>query len=296
MNILTQVGKFVDRFQEKQTMTWASSLAFYTALSLAPLLVLFLIVSSQLSSELQETFLSEIKSLMGGEAATAISLIIQNAKSRPDLTSFSGIISIATLLLSASLIFGELRAALNSIFNETVVPEPMSFIKASLLFLKARIFQMGLVLGFLFIIIVSLVASTVISSAIGHQTNTIGFIANVCASMAIYVFLFSVLFHYLPNKKLPWKRSVQGGFITAALFIVGKELIGLYLGQSAISSSYGAAGSLVMLLAWVYYSALIIFIGAHISYMLHAHECFPAGGKDCDKPFVPTSNKMSPVS
>jgi len=272
LKIKTAIGNFVDRFQQKQTMTWASSLAFYTALSLAPLLVLFLIVSSQLSSDLQKNFLSQIHSLMGSEAATAVELIVQNAQAHPNLMSVSGLASLATLLLSASLIFGELRAALDSIFDEVPAAEPTTFLKSVGLFIKARVFQMGLVLGFLFIVIVSLMASTLISSTLGQTSNTFGVILNICASGAIYVFLFSVLFHYLPDKRLPWKRSVQGGLITAVLFLVGKELIGLYLGQSALSSSYGAAGSLVVLLAWVYYSALIIFVGAHISFMLHAKE------------------------
>lgn len=272
MKFQTSFNQFVDRFQNKQTTTWASSLAFYTALSLAPLLVLFLVVSSQLSPGLQEIFLQEVHSLMGPVAATTIVMIMQNAKDRPDLMSFSGLISVATLLLSASLIFGELRSALNSIFDNDVPAEDVPFGRATWLFIKARVLQMGLVLGFLFIIIVSLVASTIISSTFAGVTGALSTVFNMIASMIIYVFLFSILFHYLPEKKLPWKRSIQGGLITSALFLVGKELIGLYLGQSAISSSYGAAGSLVVLLAWVYYSALIIFIGAHISFMLHSEE------------------------
>ncbi|MBC7464653.1 MAG: YihY/virulence factor BrkB family protein [Bdellovibrio sp.] len=272
MELRKNLAIFIDRFTEKHTTTWASSLAFYTALSLAPLLVLFLIVSSQLSPDLQNNFLSEVNSLMGSEAATTMTLILQNAKSRPDLTSFSGLISLATLLLSASLIFGELRAALNSIFHVETVVSDATFLKATWLFIKARIFQMGLVLGFLFIIIVSLVASTIISSTVGGSTDAVGVVINILASAGIYIFLFSVLFHFIPEKRLPWKRSVQGSIITAFLFIIGKELISIYLGHSAISSSYGAAGSLVVLLAWVYYSAMIIFVGAHISYMLHSKD------------------------
>jgi membrane protein len=209
---------------------------------------------------------------MGSEAASTIVLILQNAKSRPDLMSFSGLISIATLLLSASLIFGELRAALNTIFEKEAPSEDLSFKQATWCFLRARFLQMGLVLGFLFIVIVSLVASTVISTTIKYAPNSFGVVVNILTSAGIYIFLFSILFHFLPEKRLPWKRSVQGGILTSFLFIIGKELIGLYLGHSALSSSYGAAGSLVVLLAWVYYSALIIFVGAHLSYVLHQIE------------------------
>lgn len=271
MNFKDNVKYLSDRFQKKFTTTWASSLAFYTSLSLAPLLILFLIVTSQLNPQLQQLFINQINLLMGENAATAIVAILESAKSRPDLISFSGFISLATLLFSASLIFGELRAALNLIFENPVTQDEFSFWQTTWFFFKARFFQMGLVLGFLFIIIVSLIVSTFISSTFTGAT-ALDAVVNISASYLIYIFLFSILFHYVPQTCLPWKRSIQGGAITSFLFIIGKELIGIYLGNSAFSSSYGAAGSLVVLLVWVYYSAIIIFVGAHISFMLHEKE------------------------
>lgn len=271
MKFKTLFLTFVDRFVEKKTTTWAASLAYYTALSLAPLLMLFLLLSSQFSYDLKKSFLSEVHALMGNEAAMGIELIIQNAKSRPDLMSTSGIIGILTLLVSASLIFGELRSALNFIFDVDVDINDYPFLKSFWIFLKVRFFHMGLVLGFLFIMIVSLMVSTLISATLTQQDTPLSAVMNVVMSAALYIILFSVLFHYLPEKRTSWKRSFQGGAITALLFVIGKEVIGFYLGHGAISSTYGAAGSILVLLAWVYYSALIIFVGAHISFILHSH-------------------------
>lgn len=190
---------------------------------------------------------------------------------RPDLMSLSGIIGILTLLISASLIFGELRSALNFIFDVEEDKNDYHFLESFWLFLKVRVFHMGLVLGFLFIMIVSLIISTIISATLTQQGTPLSTTMNVAASAALYIILFSVLFHYLPEKRTSWKRSFQGGAITALLFVIGKEVIGFYLGHGAISSTYGAAGSILVLLAWVYYTALIIFVGAHISFILHSH-------------------------
>ena len=263
---------FGNRFHEKKTTTWAASLAYYTALSLAPLLMLFLLISSQFSYDLKKNFLSQIHSLMGNEAASAIESVIQNAKARPDLMSISGIVGVLTLLLSSSLIFGELRSALNVIFDVEIKDEDHPILHRTWLFVKVRIFQMGLVLGFLFIMIVSLVISTVITSTVTIAGSPVMTAINILTSAVLYIMLFAILFHFLPEARPSWRRSFQGGAITAFLFVVGKELIGLYLGHSAISSSYGAAGSFLVLLAWVYYTTLIIFVGAHVSFVLHSQR------------------------
>lgn len=272
MSILNNWNKFVDRFQQKQTTTWAASLAFYTALSLAPLLMLFLIVSSQLGADLQNVFLNQIDNLMGSQASDAVAAIIASSQSRPDLMSVSGTVSILILLLSASLIFGELRTALNVIFDKPEVTENFTFLHSTWLFFKVRVLQMGLVLGFLFIMIVSLVISTAISASLTRNESLLGATLNIIFSGALYQFLFTILFHFLPEERVSWRRSFYGGAISAALFVIGKEFIGIYLGRSALSSSYGAAGSILVLLGWVYYSAIIIFVGAHASFLLHARK------------------------
>ncbi|MBC7420256.1 MAG: YihY/virulence factor BrkB family protein [Bdellovibrio sp.] len=264
MKFKSFIDVFVERFLSTNTTTWAASLAFYTSLSLAPLLILFVTFSSRLSPDLQNTFVSEATYMMGPQAASTVEMIIMNAKSRSDLSSISGMVGMATLLLSASFIFGELRSALNQIFEVKNLPKQLTtFLSATQAFIKVYIFQMGFAFAFLFIMIVSLVISTALSAILYSDDAAFKAFINIAISILFYSALFTLLFHFVPSERLTWRRSWQAGLMTSLLFVGGKELIGLYLGNSGISTSYGAAGSLVVLLAWVYYSALIIFIGAH---------------------------------
>lgn len=256
------------RFDLEQTSTFAASLSYYTALSLAPLLIIFISVSSAFSVNLLENFISQVHGLIGPDAATAFELVMQNAKERPDLASASGIFGIVTLLFSASLIFGELKTALNHILfkNADIVPEMTNW-QIFFHFLKSRILHIGFALSFIFLMVVSLTISSLISATFSSYQEFYR-ILNIGVSFLFYVGIFSLLFRYLPDRKIFWRNSFHGGIITALLFVLGKELIGLYIGNSAVGSAYGAAGSIIVLLVWVYYSSLITFIGAHVSALL----------------------------
>lgn len=269
MTVGNFLWNFGERFNRDRTTTLAASVAFYTALSLAPLLMLFVTISSQFSDQLQTTFVDQIRALIGSDAAQGIELIISNAKSRPDLSSLAGIFSVITLIVSASLIFGEMRAALNQIFEIKTTENPDETLFQTVVeILKARIFHIGLALSFIFILVVSLIVSSVISSSLMTEKNIWASIVNIFISAISYIGLFSLLFRYLPDRRLSWKKSLRGALLTSVLFVIGKEAIGVYLGNSALSSSYGAAGSVVLLLVWVYYSALITFIGAQVSSLI----------------------------
>lgn len=262
---------FIDRFVDCNTMTWAASVAFYTALSLAPLLIIFLAIVASMGVELQVEFLQEAQNLLGPLAAQAIEGIIANAQDRVDLLSWAGFFGGATLMLSGSLIFGELRAALSVILGIEKEVEEVGVFKAVLKYLKSRILQMGLAFAFLFVMVVSLMISTIISSYFRIESlpfETLTMLLNIGVSLLVYVMIFTNLFHFLPMPHLPWKTSLCAGFFTSILFVIGKELVGLYLGNSVLGSAYGAAGSIVVLLAWVYYTAVIIFTGAHLAYVL----------------------------
>lgn len=268
MSVITFFQLLSSRISESKTTTWAASLAFYMAMSLAPLLILFLTLSSLLSQDLQSAFEQQVNQLMGPVAAEGISTVINSAKDRPDLMSISGLVGTVTLVLSAGLIFGQLREALNEIFEKSSTPDKEGVWHAIWSFVKAALIKMGLVFGFLIAMIGSLIASTLISAYIHTDQAMMAASLNIIISFLFYILLFTGLFHYVPNGKLPWREAFQGGAVTAVLFLFGKELIGLYLGQGALSSSYGAAGSVVALLAWVYYSAMIIFVGAHVSFLM----------------------------
>lgn len=263
---------FFARFVKDQTTTYAASVAFYTALSLAPLLILFVTITSKMTTGFQESFEFQVQQLVGIDAAKAVSLIITNAKDRPDLASLSGLFGTLTLLLSASLIFGELREAMNRIF-QTPMPDTSNetFMEVVLHLIRDRVLQVGLALSFVFIMIVSLIFSSVLSAAF-KSDQSLWKIINIAASFFFYAGVFGLVFRYLPNGRTRWKESLLGGLLTAFLFVVGKELIGLYLGKSALGSAYGAAGSVIVLLVWVYYSAMITFIGAHVSALLLSIE------------------------
>jgi membrane protein len=268
MRVRNFLKSLFTRFDMKQTSTFAASLSYYTTLSLAPLLIIFVSVSSRLSGNLLKNFISQVNGLIGPDAATAFELVVQNAKERPDLASASGLFGVLTLLFSASLIFGELKSALNHILSKTpLVLNEVSSLEMIKQFIKSRILHIGFALSFIFIMVVSLTISSVISATFSSYQG-IYRVINIGVSFLFYVAIFSLLFRYLPDQKIYWRNSIHGGLITALLFVFGKELIGLYIGNSAIGSAYGAAGSIIVLLVWVYYSSLITFVGAHVSALL----------------------------
>lgn len=268
MKFVTFMKSLFARFVRDQTTTYAASVAFYTSLSLAPILILFITLTSTMSPGFQDAFQYQVLALVGPDAAEAVRLIISNAKERPDLASWSGVVGILTLLLSASLIFGELREAMNRIFQTyTPAKDDETFFDFAKTFIRDRLFHIGMALSFVFIMIVSLIFSSLLAATFQTDT-TLWKVVNILASFIFYVLMFALVFRYLPNCRTRWKASLRGGFLTAFLFVVGKELIGLYLGKSALGSAYGAAGSIIVLLVWVYYSALITFVGAHVSAML----------------------------
>lgn len=270
---LSFVEKFFDKFTADDTTTLAASLAFYTALSMAPLLILFITIATQFSPGLQVSFQEQVRSLVGSDAAVAIEMVINSAKERPDLTSLASVLGVLTLLLSASLIFGELRSALNRIFEcRKPEEETVGLTHLAWRFAKQHIFHIGLALSFIFILIVSLVISSLLASSLGKPTSGIKVVMDITVSVLFYIGMFTMMFRYLPDHRLSWSRAFRGGAITALLFVVGKQLIGVYLGNSAVGSSYGAAGSVVVLLVWVYYSAIITFMGAQVSSLLTSRK------------------------
>ena len=227
---------------------------------------MFVTFAAKISEDLQRDFVEQVQNLVGANAAVAVQTVITGAKTRPDLTSIAGAFGVLTLLISASLFFGELRTALNRIFE--VAPRPRRFSGIGGIawtVLTDQILHITFALMFIFAVIVSLLVSSFISAAIDDEIRAIALLLNVIVSSVFYVALFTCTFRYLPDRHQPWKRALRGGAFTSVLFVLGKELIGIYLGKSALGSAYGAAGSVVVLLAWVYYSTLITFIGAQLS-------------------------------
>ena len=255
-----KIKLFFELFSKHNLLTLSAALAFYTALSLAPLLLCVIAVLGLLGWDSHEQFLGQVRSVLGPEVSTMIQTIITGAKERPDLTKTSGIIGLVALLFSASGVFAQLQSSINLIW----MSEGQALKSGFGFWLKRRLLSMGMVLTLGFLAIVSLGVSTALAFLF-NESGMLWQAVNLVATFGIFCLLFAILFKYLPDARLPWRSAWTSGIITSILFTLGKHAIGLYIGRSAVGSAYGAAGSLLVFLVWVYYSSLIVFIGAEMS-------------------------------
>ena len=286
------VEKLISRFQKCNTLTWSSSLAYYTALSMAPLIILLLSVTAVLGNEFLVLFKSQVFSLFGEEAFKSVDFVIINAKLNADLASLSGVLGLFALLISASLVFGELKSALDVIFKVTPYSKNQSFVKDVWDFIRLRLINMGIVFGFIFLMIVSLIISTALNAiqylqVFYFSTFEWATVINLVVSVLIYFAIFVLLYRFVPSRRIGWKISAISAAVSSVFFVIGKEVISLYLGQTALGSAYGAAGSIVVMLAWVYYSSLIVFMGAHVGYLYQ----FFSGIKSLDSGGAKNTNR-----
>lgn len=267
VSIWTLIKESYKQWSEDKASRLAASLSFYTMLSISPLLVLTVAVAGFVfgTSTAQQQLLDQIRNLVGEQGAQAAQNMLENA-AQPNVASVAGIIGLATLLWGASNVFNQLYESMNMIWN--VEPKPGQGIVANLM-KRGLAFSMVLAIGFL--LLVSLVVSAVLA-AMGAYFSTllpggdlIWQAVNFLVSLGIITLLFALLYKYLPDVRIAWRDIWLGAFVTALLFVIGKELLSFYLGRQSFGSTYGAAGSLVVLLVWVYYSAQIFFFGAEFT-------------------------------
>lgn len=244
----------------------AAALAFYTILSAAPLLVIVLAIAGlvfQESQQVQTMLANQLSNLIGEEGGEAIQTMIAHA-SRPDSSVTAMIIGAIVLLVGASGVFAELQDSLNTIWE--VAPKPG---RGILMTIRDRFLSLVMVFGSGFLLLVTLVISTVLAALTRfaglEKIGVVGQIINFCVSFGVITLLFAMLYKYLPDVKIAWRDVWIGALVTAFLFTFGKWLIGLYLGQASVGSAYGTAGSLVVFVVWVYYSAQILFLGAEFT-------------------------------
>ncbi len=254
------LSDFIDNCMKHDVLTLAAALAFYTTLSLAPLLLLMISVLGFFGPDSAHQLMVQVDSLMGPQAAEAVKMIVENAANKPLTASAAGIIGIIAIVFSASGVFSQLQSSLNIIWDSSQVKPGGGF----QLFLKNRIFSVGIVVVFIFLAVVSLSVNLFLSMIL-PATENIWKWMDALISLGVFSYLFALVFRYLPDRHTPWKEALVGGALTSILFSFGKFLIGVYLGSSAIGSAYGAAGSLIVLLTWVYYSSIIIFVGAEFT-------------------------------
>lgn len=243
-------------FMRDQVLTLSASLSFYTLLSFAPLIVLSVWAASTLGENAQQAFMEQIEAMAGANAREAATTVIESAEESPSLGSIAGLMGVGVLLLGATTVFAQLQSSLNTIWAIEVKRG-----HAIWSWIRQRILSIGVIAAVGFVLIVSLVVSAAIGMFL-PQTGAAWEVLNQALSMAILAGLFMLLFRYLPDARLAWPHAVRGGLVTAFLFTVGKVLIGLYLANGSIGGAYGAAGSIVLLLVWVYYSSAIFFFGA----------------------------------
>ncbi len=252
----------VTGFFDHAALTLAASIAYYTALSLAPLLILGLWLSASISPLAQTELVNQVNTLVGPAAGDAIKLVIDNASSKPSFGSFAGIVSLLLMLFSASAVFSQLQTALNVIWGvqELADPKPSLFLR---LWVRRRLLAIGIIAAFVFVFIVSLVMNTTLAVLL-PQGESIWKVVNEGIGLIVFTLLFAALFRYLPDHRTAWRDIGVGALVTAALFSVGKYAISMYLAQSTLAGAYGPAGSMALLLVWVFYSAVIFLFGAEL--------------------------------
>lgn len=262
--ILKQTGK---EWLDDSASQLAASLAYYTVFSIAPLLIIAIAIAGAIFGEeaARGEIVAQLQGLIGQEGAKSVQTAIENAD-RPEVSSFASIISIVILLFGASGVFAQLQNALNAIWNVKTKPEA-----GIINIIRKRFLSFSAVLGIGFLLLVSLLASALLSGLSNYMSNAlpgmdiIWQVVNLVVSFGVITFLFALMFKYFPDVEIEWRDVWIGAVITTVLFTLGKFALGYYLGNSSFSSTYGAAGSLVVLLAWVYYSAQIMFFGAEFT-------------------------------
>jgi membrane protein len=261
----------------------AAALAYYTVFSLAPLLIIVIAIAGTVFGEqaAKGELVAQIQGLIGKDGAELIQTAIENASQLdPSQGPIPTLINISLLLSGATVIFGQLQTSLNKIWN--VEPKPGNGI---IDFLRQRLLSFSMVLIIAFLLLVSLVISTLLVIFGNYLRDLIpGFTylwqaLNFLISFGIITLLFAMIFKILPDAKIAWKDVWMGAAITALLFEIGKFLLGFYLGHTSFASAYGAAGSLVIILTWVFYSAQILFLGAEFTQVYvrsYGQEIVPA--------------------
>ena len=255
----------VSGFLANDALSRGGAIAFYAATSLAPvLLIIVAVVGIAFGQDAARAAISdELGQLVGPAGGEFIKSILAQS-SDPSAGAAATIVGVFTVLITASGVFGEMHTALNVTFKAKPIDEPIFSV------IRTRAASLGLVAALGFMLMVSLAASAALS-ALGHWVE--GMLAgkfllsllNTVVSLAIFTVLFTAIYKVLPDTAIPWRNLALGAFVTAVLFTVGKSLIGIYLGRAAPSSTYGAAGALIVLMFWVYYSAQIFLFGAELT-------------------------------
>jgi membrane protein len=263
-------------FINDEALSRGAAIAFYTVTSIAPvLLIVIAIAGLAFGRDAAENAITEqLSGLMGQQTAEVLQTAVRSA-SNTSSGVIATIIGVITLIVTASGVFGEMQTALNAIWKAKPKGTTVSRL------IRARAASLGLVAVLGFLLMVSLVVSTMLTAFGNYLDSILPFgkviltVLNVVVSLVLISFLFAAIYKVLPDRDLTWRDVAIGAVVTAVLFTVGKSLISWYIGSSAVASSFGAAGALIVLLLWVYYSAQIFLLGAEFTKVYVDHR----GGK-----------------
>ena len=256
------VRKAISGVGDDALLTRAAAIAFYSALSFAPLIVLLLWILAALRPEWQQQLTDGLAGILGEKGAGAISLVVQNAKSTPTLGNVAGIASLAITLFSASAVFVQLQRALNVIWDIRAKPG-----KAITAWLWARARAIGLLVGIAFLLIVSFVVSALIGIFVPADSR-IWTAVEAAITLLVFIAAFGAMYRVLPDAHIAWADAWRGALLTTVLFVAGKYAIDMYIQHASVGGAYGPAGALVVLLTWVYYASTIVLVGAELTHGL----------------------------
>lgn len=258
----TLIRKVFSGFWDDELFTRAAALAFYSAFSFAPVLVLVLWALSAVRPSLESQLVDTMAAVVGSQGAAAARLVIDSAKDRPQLGHLVGLIGLGITLFSASAVFAQMQSTLNRVWE--ISPDPDRPLTG---WLMARAKAVGVLIGVAFLGIVSFTATALISLLIPSGTVWWLILENVTASLVLTL-AFGAMYRFLPDDWIPWRDAIRGGVLTTLLFMAGKFLIALYIERSKIGGAYGPASAIVVLLMWVYYASLIVLMGAELTHGL----------------------------
>ncbi|MGQ0650908.1 MAG: YihY/virulence factor BrkB family protein [Betaproteobacteria bacterium] len=267
-DLLQLVKKSAGAWVEDSAPSKGAALAYYATFSIAPLLFIAISIAGIFFGveAVQGAVFAQLADLMGENGAKAIQEMLAHVQ-EPKTGMFATIVGAALLLLGASTVFGQLQSALDDIWDAPQRVKP----KGVWEFLRARLLSFGMVLAVGFLILVSLLFSTAIAAMGkwwgGVLGDGLGHVIDLAVSFGLLTAAFAVIYKYIPSVRIEWRDVWVGAAVTALLFTIGKWAIGVYLGKSDVASSFGAFGSLVIVMVWVYYSAQIFLLGAEFTWM-----------------------------
>lgn len=265
LKLITNSGK---EFMDNNSLRLAAALSYNTIFSLPPLLFIVVSAAGYFFGEeaVNGQLYTQIKDVVGTDAAKEVQTLLKNVHLEGSST-MATLIGLGTLIFASTTIFVTLQESLNQVWNLKSKPK-----NGIMKLVKDRVLSFGLILSLSFLLLVSLVLSAVLGVFTEYLQRMLPGIAvffiyllNIVVSLGIITLLFALIYRYLPDAVIRWRDVWVGAFVTAFLFVLGKFLIGWYLGQSNMGSTYGAAGSIIILLSWVYYSSLIVFYGAELT-------------------------------